>query len=91
MVLSSGTKWLGCEADHSHHLMLRSRMCGAILPLFNMLTWCNAKLSTKHNFTVVVVVIAAAVIINEHTRQYRYNYLVLKKRNGNFFSYEWHH
>jgi hypothetical protein len=40
--LSLGVKWLWCEADHLH-LVLRS-MHGAILPLPNMPSWCDAQL-----------------------------------------------
>jgi hypothetical protein len=51
--LSLGVKRAGHEADNSLHLVPRSRMCGAILPLPNTFSWHGVPLKIKHrdNFT----------------------------------------
>jgi hypothetical protein len=42
-----GVKWPGCEADHSPHLVPRSRMHGAVPLLPNVLSWHGTKLRKK--------------------------------------------
>jgi hypothetical protein len=46
--LSLGVERPGREDDHSHHLVPRSRMRGAIppLPQYTLMAWCSAKKGT---------------------------------------------
>jgi hypothetical protein len=46
-----GVKWPGREADHSPHLVPRSRMCGAIPPLLQYIFMVWGLVKHRDNFT----------------------------------------